>query len=138
VGDVRCAGYAVVVVNDGSQDSTADHTCAAGAAVIVHPFNLGQGGALRTGIKCAIAQAADIIVIFDANRQHQVSDIVCRADFALGSRFLGQAPDLPPLRRLLLRPDDRLAGDRRPQRAASAMTRTSNGSVTINYAAYSL
>jgi glycosyltransferase involved in cell wall biosynthesis len=70
----------VVVVNDGSQDSTADHTCAAGAAVIVHPFNLGQGGALRTGIKCAIAQAADIIVIFDVNRQHQVSDIVGLTD----------------------------------------------------------
>src|SRR6185312_9353290 len=75
------------------------------------PFNLGQGAALQTGIDYAPAQEAEVIVTFDADGQHRVSDISCltetllqeHADFALGSRFLGQAPNLPPLRRTLLR-----------------------------------
>ena len=111
VADVKRAGYPVVVVDDGSRDATADHARSAGATVIEHPFNLGQGAALQTGIDYAVAQAAEIIVTFDADGQHRVSDISRltdalvqeRADFALGSRFLGQAPNLPPLRRLMLR-----------------------------------
>lgn len=110
VADVKRAGYPVVVVDDGSRDATADHARAAGATVIEHPFNLGQGAALQTGIDYAVAQTAEIIVTFDADGQHRVSDISRltdalveeRADFALGSRFLGQAPNLPPLRRLML------------------------------------
>ena len=111
VADVKRAGYPVVVVDDGSRDATADHARSAGATVIEHPFNLGQGAALQTGIDYAVAQAAEIIVTFDADGQHRVSDISRltdalvqeQADFALGSRFLGQAPNLPPLRRLMLR-----------------------------------
>jgi polyprenyl-phospho-N-acetylgalactosaminyl synthase len=57
-----------------------------------------------------VVQGAEVIVTFDADGQHRVSDIARlaealvqeRADFALGSRFLGQAPNLPPLRRRLL------------------------------------
>ena len=108
--EVRRAGYAVVVVDDGSSDATADHAGAAGATVIAHPFNLGQGAALQTGIDYALVQGAQCIVTFDADGQHRVSDISRlieslvreRADFALGSRFLGQAPNLPLLRRLML------------------------------------
>src|SRR5262245_29254429 len=111
VGGVRRAGYPVVVVDDGSSDATADIAHAAGAAVIRHPFNLGQGAALQTGIDHALALSAEIVVTFDADGQHRVADIarLCaalaeeKADFALGSRFLGQAPNLPPLRRLLLK-----------------------------------
>src|SRR5947209_17785152 len=111
VAEVGRAGYAVVVVDDGSRDATAGAAHAAGAAVVSHPFNLGQGAALQTGIDYALAQQAEVIVTFDADGQHRVSDISRltealmqeRADFALGSRFLGQAPNLPPLRRLLLR-----------------------------------
>jgi len=110
-GELRRAGYAAVVVDDGSRDGTADAAHAAGAAVVRHPFNLGQGAALQTGIDYALAQGADVIVTFDADGQHRVSDISRlteallqeRADFALGSRFRGQAPNLPPLRRALLR-----------------------------------
>jgi polyprenyl-phospho-N-acetylgalactosaminyl synthase len=110
VADVRRAGYAVVVVDDASSDATTHLARAAGAMVIKHPFNLGQGAALQTGIDYALAQRAHVIVTFDADGQHRVSDISRltdaleqeRADFALGSRFLGQAPNLPPLRRLLL------------------------------------
>ena len=110
VADVRRAGYPVVVVDDGSRDDTADIAAAAGAEVVRHPFNLGQGAALQTGIDHALAQGAGFVVTFDADGQHRVSEIPRltdalvreRADFALGSRFLGQAPNLPPLRRLML------------------------------------
>jgi glycosyltransferase involved in cell wall biosynthesis len=110
VSEVAGAGYAAVVVDDGSSDATPDQARAAGATVIRHPFNLGQGAALQTGIEYALAQPAKCIVTFDADGQHRVSDIARlaealareRADFALGSRFLGQAPNLPPLRHLIL------------------------------------
>jgi polyprenyl-phospho-N-acetylgalactosaminyl synthase len=122
VSEVKRAGYAVVVVDDGSSDATAEEARAAGAGVITHPFNLGQGAALQTGIDYAVVQGAEVIVTFDADGQHRVSDIARlaealvqeRADFALGSRFLGQAPNLPPLRRLLLH-------------AATAFTRLTTG-----------
>jgi polyprenyl-phospho-N-acetylgalactosaminyl synthase len=110
VSDVKRAGYSVVVIDDGSSDTTAEQARAAGATVIKHPFNLGQGAALQSGIEYALAHAAECVVTFDADGQHRVSDISRltealmreRADFALGSRFLGEAPDLPPLRRLVL------------------------------------
>jgi polyprenyl-phospho-N-acetylgalactosaminyl synthase len=111
VADVRHAGYPLVVVDDGSRDDTAEIAAAAGAEVVRHPFNLGQGAALQTGIDHALANGAEFVVTFDADGQHRVSEIPRltdalireRADFALGSRFLGQAPNLPPLRRLMLR-----------------------------------
>jgi polyprenyl-phospho-N-acetylgalactosaminyl synthase len=122
VSDVNRAGYSVVVIDDGSSDTTAEQARAAGATVIQHPFNLGQGAALQSGIEYALTQAAECIVTFDADGQHRVSDISLltdalvreRADFALGSRFLGQAPNLPALRRLVLH-------------AATAFTRLTTG-----------
>jgi glycosyltransferase involved in cell wall biosynthesis len=122
VSEVMRASYSVVVIDDGSSDATAEQARAAGATIIRHPFNLGQGAALQTGIDYALAQAADCIVTFDADGQHRVSDISRlidalvreRADFVLGSRFLGQAPNLPPLRRLVLH-------------AATAFTRLTTG-----------
>jgi polyprenyl-phospho-N-acetylgalactosaminyl synthase len=110
VGEVKRAGYTAVVVDDGSRDRTAEIALAFGAAVIRHPLNLGQGAALQTGIDYALAHGAEFIVTFDGDGQHRPGDIAPlitalveeRADFALGSRFLGQAPKLPVLRRLLL------------------------------------
>jgi len=110
VSEVARAGYRVVVVDDGSADDTADCALAAGAAVLPHPFNLGQGAALQTGIDQSVAHGAQFVVTFDADGQHRVSEIPRltdalvreRADFVLGSRFLGRAPNLPPLRRLML------------------------------------
>jgi polyprenyl-phospho-N-acetylgalactosaminyl synthase len=110
VGDVARRGYRVVVVDDGSSDGTADRASAA-SIVVRHPVNLGQGAALQTGIDYALQQGAAVVVTFDADGQHRAADIErlvaalreARADFALGSRFLGTAVDLPPLRRVLLR-----------------------------------
>jgi glycosyltransferase involved in cell wall biosynthesis len=101
----------VVVVDDGSSDDTADRASRAGAHVLRHPINLGQGAALGTGIGYALLQQADFIITFDADGQHQPSDIDVllrtarehRADVVLGSRFLGRASDMPASRRLLLK-----------------------------------
>lgn len=111
IADVRRREYPVAVVDDGSTDGTANIAEQAGAAVIRHPVNLGQGAALQTGIEFAIAQGADFIVTFDADGQHRADDIAPLlealiandADFALGSRFLGSSIDLPPARRALLK-----------------------------------
>ena len=101
----------VVVVDDGSADATAEHACAAGAIVVSHPVNLGQGAALQTGIVYALQHGARFIATFDADGQHRPQDIAAmletlkaeRLDIVLGSRFLGQAEDLPPLRRAVLK-----------------------------------
>jgi polyprenyl-phospho-N-acetylgalactosaminyl synthase len=111
VSELRRAGYRMVVVDDGSSDGTRHLASAAGANVVTHPINLGQGAALQTGIEYALAQGADAIVTFDADGQHRVSDITRlvealsheQADFALGSRFLGQTYNLPWARRWVLR-----------------------------------
>jgi polyprenyl-phospho-N-acetylgalactosaminyl synthase len=110
VAELSRAEYPVVVVDDGSRDATRHVAAAAGAHVVIHPINLGQGAALQTGIEYALSQGADVLVTFDADGQHRVSDIPRlvdalrreRVDFALGSRFLGQTYNLPLLRRWLL------------------------------------
>jgi glycosyltransferase involved in cell wall biosynthesis len=111
VADLIRHRYAVAVVDDGSSDDTGRKARAAGATVITHPVNLGQGAALQTGIEFALSSGADYVVTFDADGQHRASDIGALldslkkqpADFALGSRFLGHAPAMPLARRMLLR-----------------------------------
>jgi polyprenyl-phospho-N-acetylgalactosaminyl synthase len=102
--------YRIVVVDDGSADETAEVAARAGAEVLRHPINLGQGAALQTGIDYALLRGASHLVTFDADGQHRAEDAAAllaalaahNADYALGSRFRGAAVDLPPLRRLLL------------------------------------
>lgn len=93
----------VVVVDDGSPDATSERACHAGAFVLRHPFNLGQGAALQTGITHALEQGADYVATFDADGQHAVADlermlavlIRDELDVVLGSRFLGETEGLP-------------------------------------------
>ncbi|MBJ2120966.1 glycosyltransferase family 2 protein [Arthrobacter sp. MSA 4-2] len=102
----------VVCVNDGSTDASADAARAAGAVVVNHPVNLGQGAALQTGLEYAL-QDPDMtsVVTFDADGQHRVSDaadMVQRiesgeADVVLGSRFLDGRTQIGALKRLVLR-----------------------------------
>jgi polyprenyl-phospho-N-acetylgalactosaminyl synthase len=101
----------VVVVDDGSPDATAARARQAGAVVLRHPFNLGQGAALQTGIAYALEEEARYVATFDADGQHAVADLETmlevladnRLDVVLGSRFLGQSEGLPRLRRLVLK-----------------------------------
>ena len=103
--------YSVIIVDDGSTDRTGQVAALAGARVVTHPVNLGQGAALQTGIKFALRQGADYIITFDADGQHQAADIarlvealpLHDADFALGSRFLGASVGIPSSRRMLLK-----------------------------------
>jgi polyprenyl-phospho-N-acetylgalactosaminyl synthase len=110
VSDLVGRGYRVVVVDDGSHDTTGQITLSAGATVVAHLANLGQGAALQTGIKFALQQGAGYVVTFDADGQHRPSDIARLIDalidhdaaYALGSRFLGSSRGMPVGRRLLL------------------------------------
>ncbi|GAA5180696.1 glycosyltransferase family 2 protein [Niveibacterium umoris] len=108
---VRAAFQNVVVVDDGSSDDTAEAAASAGAVVVRHPINLGQGAALQTGIDFALRAGADAVVTFDADGQHRVEDAQLmlerlwqnKWDVAIGSRFLGSAENIPPIRRMVLR-----------------------------------
>ena len=110
VGEAIRSGHRVVVVDDGSSDATAEIAARTTDVVVRHPINLGQGAALQTGITFALAQGAEFIVTFDADGQHRIADVSKlldalaerQADFALGSRALGQTTNMPGSRRLLL------------------------------------
>lgn len=115
IGDVvaalRTRDLPVVVVDDGSPDATAERAADAGAVVLRHPLNRGQGAALQTGIAYALRRGAEIIVTFDADGQHSADDVARliepivrgECDIVLGSRFLGTTSRIPRARRLLLR-----------------------------------
>ena len=66
--------YEVLVVDDGSKDATAAVARAAGARVISHPYNKGNGAAVKTGLRNA---RGEITVLLDADGQHDPADI-CR------------------------------------------------------------
>jgi glycosyltransferase involved in cell wall biosynthesis len=61
----------IIVVDDGSSDATGEEARAAGARVIRHPYNKGNGAAVKTGVRNA---TGDYILIIDADGQHQPAD----------------------------------------------------------------
>ncbi len=102
----------IVCVDDGSSDSSGKIATEAGAIVVTHPVNLGQGAALQTGISYALGDpAAQYFVTFDADGQHRPEDaarMVQRLrdeplDVVLGSRFLGTKVEAGALKRLVLK-----------------------------------
>ncbi|KQR38835.1 glycosyltransferase family 2 protein [Microbacterium sp. Leaf159] len=86
-------GYDVVVVDDGSSDDTARVAERAGARVLVLPFNMGVGGAMRTGFTFAQRHGYDRAIQVDADGQHNPRDIAIvlegleHADISIGARF---------------------------------------------------
>jgi glycosyltransferase involved in cell wall biosynthesis len=88
--------YDVLVVDDGSTDSTALEAKAAGARVVRHPFNLGIGGTVQSGFTFAMRDDYDYLVQVDADGQHDPAEIrkleqamvEKRVDMVCGSRFL--------------------------------------------------
>jgi glycosyltransferase involved in cell wall biosynthesis len=100
----------VVVVDDGSTDSTAACLHELNVTLLSHCVNLGGGAALQTGITYALSQGAEQILTFDADGQHKVEDALAiltelrsgNCGVVFGSRFLGDTIDIPRTRKLLL------------------------------------
>jgi glycosyltransferase involved in cell wall biosynthesis len=86
----------MLVVDDGSTDTTSQEAHEAGALVARHPFNLGYGAALQTGFKFAKQRDYDFLVQMDGDGQHDPNDLVAvlrpvlegDSDVVIGSRFL--------------------------------------------------
>ena len=86
-----------VVVDDGSADATAAIARAEGVPVVSHVVNRGQGDALRTGFAIAQTERSQVVVNLDADGQYKPEEIdrlvkpiiEGKADFVLGSRFMG-------------------------------------------------
>ena len=75
VREARAVFPNVVCVDDGSKDGSAEAAELAGAAVVRHPVNLGQGAALQTGFEYALGDPdMRYVVTYDADGQHQVHD----------------------------------------------------------------
>ena len=104
IGDVvaRLASHAawheILVVDDGSQDATGERAAAAGARVLRHPYNKGNGAAVKTGIRHA---TGEFILIVDADGQHQAEDaqrLVERLgeyDLVIGARATSTQANVP-------------------------------------------
>lgn len=113
----------VLVVDDGSGDSTSAAAREAGALVCRLPFNLGVGGAMRAGYRYALRNEYDVVVQVDADGQHDpdyieaLLDGLTDADIVIGARFagVGEYPVRGPRRwgmRLLARVLSSLSGER--------------------------
>lgn len=106
-------GVDVLVIDDGSADDTWLEAEAAGALVVRHPFNLGIGGAVQTGLKFAEQRGYDYVVRVDGDGQHNADEIRMLldalragvADLVVGSRFIDADVDwhIPLLRRMGIR-----------------------------------
>ncbi|HKJ59212.1 MAG TPA: glycosyltransferase family 2 protein, partial [Halobacteriales archaeon] len=112
IGDVvdRASEYGtVVVVDDGSDDSTAAEARAAGAVVVEHEGNRGYGAALKTLFTEAERAGASNLVVIDADGQHEPADIPRLVDaqkesgsqLVIGSRFAEGAETNAPIYRLV-------------------------------------
>lgn len=112
VADLLPAFAHVVCVDDGSTDGSGDVATAAGARVVRHPVNLGQGAALQTGIEFALAHRfTEYIITFDADGQHRVVDAAAMLRLArehdlaivFGSRFLDNRSKPGVMKRMVLK-----------------------------------
>ena len=70
--DALGCSYEIIVVDDGSDDGTGEKAAGAGARVISHPYNIGNGAAVKTGIRNA---RGEVLVILDGDGQHAPEDI---------------------------------------------------------------
>lgn len=106
----------VVVVDDGSSDETVVLALQAGARVLRHRINRGQGAALETGNAYAREKGADTVVHFDADLQFNPLDIApalkalkaSQVDILLGSRFLDNRSVVPWFKKYVILPLGRL------------------------------
>jgi glycosyltransferase involved in cell wall biosynthesis len=91
---LRAAGawHQILVVDDGSTDATAARAAAAGATLVRHPYNKGNGAAVKTGIRHA---TGDFVLIIDGDGQHRTGDAariveqLGEYDLVIGARSTG-------------------------------------------------
>jgi polyprenyl-phospho-N-acetylgalactosaminyl synthase len=137
IADLRSVFSNVVCVDDGSRDDTGEVALRAGAHLVRHPVNLGQGAAIQTGVEYARRQpGAQVFATFDADGQHRVKDLVMMidrlgtgdVDVVIGTRF-GQGVSRPPLlKRVVLQTATRLS----PRGRKLGLTDTNNGLRVFN------
>jgi len=138
IADVRAVFDHVVCVDDGSADDTGEIARRAGAHLVRHPINLGQGAAIQTGVEYARKQpGARVFATFDADGQHRVKDVAAMidrlgagdVDVVVGTRFGAPQGARPPfLKRIVLQTAARLS--RRGRRLG--LTDTNNGLRVFN------
>ena len=100
----------VLVVDDGSTDTTAETARTAGADVIVHEENRGKGESIKTGLRHWLDHSFTYVVILDGDGQHLPEEIVffleaasaTRAELLIGTR-MNNVRDMPHLRRMVNR-----------------------------------
>lgn len=102
----------LICVDDGSSDDSAALARRAGATVLTHAINLGQGAALQTGLTYFL-QDTDLpyAATFDADGQHQTDDVVSmwdraktdQLDIIFGSRFLSEKQEMGAAKRIVLK-----------------------------------
>jgi glycosyltransferase involved in cell wall biosynthesis len=89
--------FDVIVIDDGSQDDSATEARNAGATVYSHPYNIGNGAAIKSGIRMA---SGDVLVFMDGDGQHNPEDIarlleyIPEYDMVVGARSLGDQASL--------------------------------------------
>jgi glycosyltransferase involved in cell wall biosynthesis len=118
-------GATVLVIDDGSHDDTPAIARAAGAIVVRHPFNLGVGGAVRTGLRYAAEWGHSPVLQVDGDGQHpppQGKLLLDRldegdVDLVIGSRFAA-GYDVSFLRRGAMRLLSRMVSKRLGVRVA--------------------
>jgi glycosyltransferase involved in cell wall biosynthesis len=87
--DATGQSHEIIVVDDGSDDETAAAANKAGARVISHPYNIGNGAAVKTGIR---QSKGKILIMMDGDGQHNPEDIprllakVDQYDMVVGAR----------------------------------------------------
>jgi len=103
--------YEIIVIDDASNDNSYNEACIKGVWLLKHIVNLGQGGAIQTGIEFARQKNINYIITFDADGQHTADDIKDfiknlkdkKADIILGSRFLGKAENISTFKKYFLK-----------------------------------
>lgn len=99
----------ILVVNDGSTDTTKDKVKKARITLLNHRLNRGLGASISTGLKYAKINKADFAITMDSDGQHNPDDIKTilnpllknKADIVIGSRMLNQDNPMPGLRKIL-------------------------------------
>jgi len=107
VGDVVALGLPVIVVDDGSDDATADVVAAMPVTLLRHDTRRGKGEAMRTGFREVLRQGFDEVVTMDGDGQHAAADVprlIAAAQafpghIVIGARLLDKAQQPPGRRR---------------------------------------